>query len=75
MSSLLEPRYTPQQYLEMERQASFKSEYLAGEIFPMGGEILALAGPSEAHNLAGDHRGLRPCRVPAVIPAQGDMSL
>ncbi len=44
MSSQLEPRFTPEQYLELERDAAYKSEYLDGEIF-------AKAGASEAHNL------------------------
>ncbi len=35
---------TPEQYLVAERQASFKSEYFAGEVF-------AMAGASYAHNL------------------------
>ena len=44
MSSLPISCYTPEQYLEMERQADYKSEYLSGEIF-------AMAGASESHNL------------------------
>ena len=44
MSSLQKPHYTPEQYLEMEREADFKSEYLSGEIF-------AMAGAGESHNL------------------------
>ena len=44
MSSLPVTRCTPEQYLEMERQADHKSEYYGGEIF-------ARAGASEAHNL------------------------
>jgi Uma2 family endonuclease len=43
MSSLPKPRYTPEQYLEMERKAEFKSEYV-------NGEILAMAGASLEHN-------------------------
>ena len=37
-------RYTPEEYLELERQAEYKSEFADGEIF-------ALAGASRAHNL------------------------
>lgn len=37
-------RFTPQEYLELERQAQFKSEYYAGAIF-------ARAGVDEAHCL------------------------
>lgn len=36
-------RYTPQEYLELERAAEFKSEYL-------GGYIYAMAGGSPEHN-------------------------
>ena len=35
---------TPQEYIENERQAEFRSEYLAGEIF-------AMAGATRSHNL------------------------
>lgn len=44
MSSLPKPRYTPEQYLEMERAADHRSEYV-------NGEILAMAGASREHNL------------------------
>jgi len=55
---------TPKEYLALERGAEYKSEYLAGEIF-------AMAGTSERHNLiAGNvfaelHAQLRkrPCKV------------
>lgn len=55
---------TSEQYLEIERKAEFKSEYYDGEMF-------AMAGASEAHNLvAGNlcaeiHQQLRsrPCRA------------
>jgi Uma2 family endonuclease len=36
--------FTPEQYLEIERSAEFKSEYLNGEMF-------AMAGAPEAHSL------------------------
>lgn len=57
-------RFTPQEYLMLERQADFKSEYLDGQIFAMG-------GATREHNLiAGNvfaslHRQLRqrPCEV------------
>jgi Uma2 family endonuclease len=38
------PFLTPEQYLEIEREAEFKSEYFNGEMF-------AMAGAREAHNL------------------------
>jgi Uma2 family endonuclease len=43
MSSLPKTFLTPEQYLEIERKAEFKSEYLQGEMF-------AMAGGSLAHN-------------------------
>lgn len=44
MASLEQPRYAPDEYLALERLASYKSEYLHGEIF-------AMAGASYEHNL------------------------
>jgi Uma2 family endonuclease len=44
MSSQAQQRYTPEEYLALERQAPYKSEYYAGEIF-------AMAGASRWHNL------------------------
>lgn len=55
---------TPEQYLEIERKAEYKSEYYRGEMF-------AMAGAQEGHNVAAGNvhttlnlqfRG-RPCRV------------
>jgi len=43
MSSAPMPHYTPEQYLEMDRKADHRSEYVAGE-------ILAMAGASREHN-------------------------
>lgn len=40
----IEPRYTAEQYLEYERRADFKSEYLDGQIY-------AMAGGSPNHSL------------------------
>lgn len=64
MSSQTRPRYTPQEYLAIERSTQQKNEYLNGEIFAMG-------GASERHNLivgnvfASLHAQLRgqPCKV------------
>jgi len=55
---------TEEEYLEIERKAEFKSEYFAGEMF-------AMAGAKEGHNLLGTNfvREIsqqlrsRPCRV------------
>lgn len=44
MSVQPKPFLTPDQYLEIERAAEFKSEYFDGEMF-------AMAGATEAHNL------------------------
>ena len=63
MSTLQKTFLTPEQYLEIERKAEFKSEYYQGEMF-------AMAGAKEAHNLiagnvyAAFHQQLRsrPCR-------------
>jgi Uma2 family endonuclease len=45
-SAALKKRYSPQEYLAIERQADSKSEYLDGI-------IVAMAGASRAHNLIG----------------------
>ena len=55
---------TPEQYLEIERKAEFKSEYYKGEMF-------AMAGAGSSHNLIAMNAGVllnvqfrgRPCRV------------
>jgi Uma2 family endonuclease len=44
MASQPKPRYTPEEYLAIEREAEFKNEYLDGE-------IIAMVGASEPHNL------------------------
>ena len=44
MASLPQTRYTPEQYLELDRKAEGRSEYV-------NGEILAMAGASREHNL------------------------
>lgn len=44
MSSQAQLRYTPEEYLALERQALYKSEYYAGD-------ICAMAGASRWHNL------------------------
>lgn len=64
MSTQPKHRYTPAEYLEREREADFKSEYLDGEIFAMGGasarHVLIVT------NVAGELRAQlreRPCTV------------
>ncbi len=42
MSALPKPYYQPAEYLQLERAAEYKSDYLAGEIY-------AMAEASEAH--------------------------
>jgi Uma2 family endonuclease len=44
MSSQAQKRYTPEEYLALERQAQCKSEYYAGD-------VIAMAGASRWHNL------------------------
>ena len=44
MSAWPKPRYTPEQYLEMDRKAEYRSEYV-------NGEIMAMAGASREHNM------------------------
>ena len=64
MSTQPKTLVTPEQYLELERQAEYKSEYYDGEMYSM-------AGAREAHNLialnvAGEFRQqlrTRPCRA------------
>jgi Uma2 family endonuclease len=64
MSRQIKPYVTPEEYLRLERQAEYKSEYVNGEIF-------AMSGASRKHNLvAGNivaelNRQLRgkPCEV------------
>ena len=59
-----EPRLTPADYLAFERRTDYKSEYLDGEIF-------AMVGASEPHNLIvanvirelGNQLKKRPCKV------------
>ena len=41
MSTMPRPRLTPEEYLEIERKAEFKSEYYDGEMFAMSGARLA----------------------------------
>ncbi len=64
MSALAARSVTPEEYLEMEREADFKSEYFSGQIF-------AMAGGTPEHsaigtNIAGELRSRlrgKPCQV------------
>jgi Uma2 family endonuclease len=67
MASVARQTYTPEEYLELERKADYKSEYINGEIY-------AMAGASAAHitligNIWGEirqqHKG-RSCRSYAM---------
>jgi Uma2 family endonuclease len=64
MSAAAKPYFTPEQYLEIERQAELKSEYYEGEIFAMSGgspehSLIAANVISDLHSQL---RG-KPCRV------------
>ena len=54
MTALPKKYYTPEEYLELEEKASYKSEYFDGQIFPMGdfegATPEAMAGAKPAHN-------------------------
>lgn len=54
MTKLSKKYYTPEEYLELEEKAAYKSEYIHGKIFPMGdfeGDTPeAMAGAKPAHN-------------------------
>src|SRR5262245_39777472 len=51
MSAQPLPRITPEQYLEIERAADFKSEYFGGRMYAMAGGTIAHA--HIAHNING----------------------
>src|SRR5438105_243768 len=64
MASLAKTHYTPEQYLELERAAERRSEYVNGEIYLM-------SGASREHNLIvfnlarvlGNHLLGKPCEA------------
>jgi Uma2 family endonuclease len=43
-------RYTPEEYLELERKAETRHEYIDGEIFPIDRDAYAMAGESLSHS-------------------------
>ncbi len=64
MSAIAQPDYTPEQYLDLERRAEYKSEYVNGRIYAMTGasrehNVIAL---TIASGLFTRFRG-RPCEV------------
>lgn len=61
MSALQQPFYTPEQYLEIERSAEFKSEYHVGQMF-------AMAGASHEHNIIMGNVIRRHARRGASLP-------
>ena len=69
MSTLPKTYLTPEQYLEIERKADFKSEYYQGEMFAMSGARFAHIGivANAMRELGQQLRG-RPCR-----PLSNDM--
>lgn len=66
MASLAKPRFTPQEYLAMERAADYKSEYVSGEIFAMAGTSYrhTIIVANLLRELGGQLRG-GPCRAVA----------
>jgi Uma2 family endonuclease len=64
MSTQAKPFLTPEQYLEIERAAEYKSEYFNGEMFAMAGGTLdhAMIASDVSGILRAQLRG-RPCRI------------
>ena len=58
------PKFTPEEYLDLERKAEFKSEYWLGEVFAMAGVSLPhsrIQGNITRH--AGNLLAGRPCEI------------
>jgi len=51
MSAQSVPYLTPEEYLEIEEQAEYKSEYFQGQMWPLGGEPYGMAGGRPEHNI------------------------
>jgi Uma2 family endonuclease len=51
MSAQPLPYLTPEEYLEIERAAEYKSEYFEGVMWPLGGVPFGMAGGRYQHNL------------------------
>ena len=67
MSTLPKHKYSPKEYLDLERASEHKSEFLNGEIFAMGGAsarhaLIVVNTSGELRNLLRD----RPCTVYAT---------
>jgi Uma2 family endonuclease len=64
MASHPKQRFTPEEYLELERKAEFKSEYLDGQIYAMAGASSAhcVITPNLTSELVPQLRGT-PCQV------------
>ncbi|MEO5951329.1 MAG: Uma2 family endonuclease [Chloroflexia bacterium] len=64
MASVARKTYTPEEYLELERNAEYKSEYINGEIYAMAGASVDHITIS-SNLLAEIHQQLKgkPCRV------------
>lgn len=64
MSSLAQSYYTPEQYLALEREAEYKSEYINGQIFAMSGASREhdLIAVNLIRELSSQLRG-RPCEL------------
>ena len=69
MATIAAPYITPEEYLERERQAETKSEYLRGEVFAMAGGSPIRARANRSTSLVrrlGDKLSQRPCDVYAT---------
>ena len=51
MAAEAKPYLTPEEYLAIEREAEYKSEYWNGHMWPLGGAPFAMAGGRPEHNL------------------------
>ena len=67
MSAVPKPRYTPEEYLALERESEFRHEFYRGEMFAMAGATVIhnQIALNVAANLMSELRG-KPCRVFAL---------
>jgi Uma2 family endonuclease len=67
MSTLPKPRLTPEEYLEIERKAAYKSEHYRGEMFARSGARLVHAPiAGNAYNALRQPLRPRGCQVVAA---------